>query len=162
MAHRSGRQRSHAIAGVFVFLLLGVFAVFSTMLVLVGAQAYRATATHSEEHNAQRSIYTYLLNSIRGDDSLGMLEVENEGGIDVLAVHYDFESGSYVKRIYCWDGSLREQLSSVKYEFDPAKGDAIAPADNFYAHMADGLLTIELTDAYGRAHTVQAVMRTER
>ena len=30
---------SHAISGVFVFLLLGIFAVFSTVMVLLGAKA---------------------------------------------------------------------------------------------------------------------------
>ena len=32
-------QPSHAISGVFVFLLLGIFAVFSTVMVMMGAKA---------------------------------------------------------------------------------------------------------------------------
>ena len=40
-------RHSHAISGVFVFLLLGVFAVFSTVMVLLGAKAYRAAAARS-------------------------------------------------------------------------------------------------------------------
>ena len=32
---------SHAISGVFVFLLLGIFAVFSTVMVLLSARAYK-------------------------------------------------------------------------------------------------------------------------
>ena len=34
-------QRGRAVSGAFVFLLLGVFAVFATLLVLLGARAYR-------------------------------------------------------------------------------------------------------------------------
>ena len=35
--------REHSVSGEFVFLLLGVFAVFSTLLVLLSAQLYRVT-----------------------------------------------------------------------------------------------------------------------
>ena len=162
MTHRLSVSRNHAMAGVFVFLLLGIFAVFSTMLVVVGAQAYRATATSSEQHSVERTIYAYLLNSIRGDDSRGIIEVETENGIEMVAVHYDFDGDEYIKRIYCWDGSLRELLTSTRYEFDPAKGEVLAAATDFHAELEGGLLNIEVTDTYGRTHTVQAVMRTVR
>lgn len=34
----SKKPPSHAISGVFVFLVLGIFAVFSTVMVLLGAR----------------------------------------------------------------------------------------------------------------------------
>ena len=37
------KTKSHSISGAFVFMLLGVFAVFSMLLVVLGAQAYRTT-----------------------------------------------------------------------------------------------------------------------
>ena len=40
---------SHAISGVFVFLLLGIFAVFSTVMVLLGARAYKGAADRLTE-----------------------------------------------------------------------------------------------------------------
>ena len=42
---RSLRDRTHAISGAFVFLLLGMFAVFSVLMVLLSAQLYRTTVT---------------------------------------------------------------------------------------------------------------------
>ena len=40
------KTKSHSISGAFVFMLLGVFAVFSMLLVVLGAQAYRTTVDH--------------------------------------------------------------------------------------------------------------------
>ena len=46
------KTKSHSISGAFVFMLLGVFAVFSMLLVVLGAQAYRTTV-RSEEHTSE-------------------------------------------------------------------------------------------------------------
>ena len=162
MMSRSSAEHGHAIAGVFVFLLLGVFALFSTMLVLIGAQAYRATTAHSEEHGAARTLYAYVYNTVRGDDVAGIIETREEQGIDVLAVHYEFDDESYIKRVYCWEGNLRELLTSAKAEFTPAAGEVISPLEEFEAKLTNGLLTVDMTDAYGHAQTVQVVLRTMR
>ena len=44
------KTKSHSISGAFVFMLLGVFAVFSMLLVVLGAQAYRTTGWRSRAH----------------------------------------------------------------------------------------------------------------
>ena len=53
-------NHSHPIAGVFVFLLLGLFAVFSTLMVLTGAKAYRGTVDRSDAHNRARIASSYI------------------------------------------------------------------------------------------------------
>ena len=45
------RQKGCSVSGVFVFLLLAMFAVFATMLTLFGAQAYREIVDRGSEHN---------------------------------------------------------------------------------------------------------------
>ena len=162
MMHRTSEGRSHAIAGVFVFLLLGVFAVFSTLLVMVGAQAYRAVQMHSEEHMTGRTLYAYMLNTIRGDDTEGAMEVQQEDGLDVLVIQYDFDGDIYYKRIYCYDGYLRELLNYSGSAFNPTSGEEISPAQSMHVELKDGLVTVEITDDYERVHTVQAALRTER
>ena len=160
--HRSRRESSHAIAGVFVFLLLGVFAVFSTMLVLFGAQAYRTTTERSAEHETDRTLYSYMLNTLRGDDYAGTVGLNSEDGIDMVTVAYDYGGELFEKRVYCYDGYLREMLMSVGSEFDPANGEQVCEASDFRAQMNGSLITIELTDADGELHTVETVLRTMR
>ena len=160
--HRSRRESSHAIAGVFVFLLLGVFAVFSTMLVLFGAQAYRTTTERSAAHEADRTLYSYMLNTLRGDDYAGTVGLNSEDGIDMVTVAYDYGGDLFEKRVYCYDGYLREMLMSVGNEFVPEAGEQVCEASNFRAQMNGNLITIELTDADGELHTVETVLRTMR
>ena len=142
MTRRFGSEQSHAISGVFVFLLLGVFAVFSTLLVLFGAQAYRATTDRTEAHGEDRMIYSYLLNTVRG------------------AVAYNYGGDPYEKRVYCYDGYLRELLAPADYEFDPAEGEPITPAQSFRVQLNGSLLTMVVIDAAGELHTVEAVLRS--
>ena len=162
MNRRFVGEHGHAIAGVFVFLLLGVFAVFSTMLVLVGAQAYRATTERTESHSLDRTLYTYMLNTLRGDDASGVVSLRNENGIDMVAISYDYGMEIMEKRVYCYDGYLRESLTSTAYEFDPAAGEQICEATDFRAEMSGDLISIELTGPDGEPRTVEAVLRTMR
>jgi hypothetical protein len=70
------KQPSHAISGVFVFLLLGIFAVFSTVMVLMGAKAYKGTAERAAEHNEKRLAQAYVRSMVRSDDEKGGVRVE--------------------------------------------------------------------------------------
>ena len=162
MSRRFVGERGHAIAGVFVFLLLGVFAVFSTMLVLIGAQAYRTTTERTEAHDLDRTMYTYMLNTLRGDDAAGTIRLRKENGIDLVAIAYDYGGEIMEKRVYCYGGYLRELLTSTAIEFDPANGEQICEATNFRAELSGDLITIELTGPDGELRTVDAVLRTMR
>ena len=161
--HRSRRESSHAIAGVFVFLLLGVFAVFSTMLVLFGAQAYKTTTERTAEHDADRTLYAYVLNSLRGDDADGNVELREENGINTLVVSYDYDGEILEKYVYCYDGYLRELLIPiVTTEFVPEMGEPVCEASEFQATISGSLVTIDLVGADGEPHTVETVLRTLR
>lgn len=159
MTRELSGERGHAIAGTFVFLLLGVFAVFSTMLVLVGAQAYRALTESAERHNDERVLHAYVLNAVRADDAAGSLEVTQEGGMPVLRVAYDVDGEVYVKRMYCYDGALRELFVSEDYEFDPAEGETICAAQSMQAQIDGGLLTVTLTGEDGGVVCARAALR---
>ena len=159
---RIGGEHSHTIAGVFVFLLLGVFAVFSTMLVLFGAQAYRSITERSAEHEADRTLYAYVLNSLRGEDAAGTVGLRSENGMDMVTVAYDDFGESFEKRMYCYDGYLRELLIPAESEFNPAAGEQICEASDFQAQINGNLITIEMTGADGEPHTVETILRTMR
>ena len=47
-------NNNHSIASAFIFLLLGIFAVFGTVMVLMGVKAYRSTDEHTNVHNEYR------------------------------------------------------------------------------------------------------------
>jgi hypothetical protein len=133
---------SHAISGVFVFLLLGVFAVFSTVMVVLGAKAYKATADRAAEHNADRIASAYVRSMVRADDDRDSLRVEEIGGLSAVTMHYDYDGEEYLTRIYVYGGKLREWFSYAEADFEPADGEAVCAADEMQASLSGHLLSV--------------------
>ena len=128
----------------FVFLLLGIFAVFSTVMVLLGARAYQGTVNRTAAHNADRIAPAYLRSMVRAQDEAGVLRVEKAGGVQTVTLLSGEEGDAYVTRIYAYDGMLRELYSSMDYAFAPENGEAVCAADEMTAALEDGLLRVRL------------------
>lgn len=133
---------SHSISGVFVFLLLGIFALFSTVLVLLGAKSYRSTVEHSEAHNNARIASSYIRSMLRADDEADVLRIEEVEGVQTISMVNDYGFDSYVTRLYVYDGSLREWFAGSDIPFEPHGGETVCAADSMEAELEDGLLTV--------------------
>ena len=144
MSMRKYTPSSHAISGVFVFLLLGIFAVFSTVMVLLGARAYKGTVDRLSEHNAMRIAPAYVRSMVRSDDGNGVLKVEDEAGMPVISLLNEYDGEQYVTRIYCYDGALREWFTEANADFVPEDGEEVCACDDMKAALDQGLLKVEL------------------
>ena len=51
---------SHSVSGLFIFLMIGIFAVFSTVMVLFGANAYRGAVNRFDSNNESRIASSYI------------------------------------------------------------------------------------------------------
>lgn len=143
------RGGGHASSGVFVFLLLGVFAVFSTLLVLFCAQAYRNTVDQTAYHGEERVLQTFVRNTLRAEDAQGAVSAANVGGVNALLLTVGEGEDRYVRYIYCYNGSLCDLLLFEDDEFDPALGEEICPAQQFSVEVGDRLITVRIVDAAG-------------
>lgn len=152
-------QRGRAVSGAFVFLLLGVFAVFATLLVLLGARAYQTTVARSEQHAAAQVLENFVANAVRADDAAGAVSVETVDGMDVLHIVYDFDGELYDKWVYCRDGRLRELFTSRENGFDAEAGEPICAAQDMKLSRSGSLITAELTDTDGYSHRSQIALR---
>lgn len=152
-------HRGRAVSGVFVFLLLGVFAVFATFLALLGARAYQTTVERSEAHTAGRVLENFVINAVRADDAAGAVSIENVNGLDALHIAYDYDGELYDKWVYCYEGSLRELFAAREYGFEPADGEAVCEAQSMQLQHNGNLITVELIDVDGRSHRAQIALR---
>ena len=149
-----------ALSGAFVFLLLGVFAIVSTLMVLLSAQFYRATLAQTGMHNQQRVLCSYLMNVARGNDAAGAARVLNIDGLDVLAFGCDVGETRSETRIYCYDGYLRELFAAVDREFEPGYGEKICEARSFSPSLvAGGLLEMRAEDGAGEEYVLHVALR---
>ena len=150
---------SHAISGAFVFLLLGVFAVISTLLVLLCAQAYRNTVDQTGLHRDERIIQSFIRNTLRGEDTENAFGVADKDGVSTLTILNDFGDEKYIRYLYCYDGMLRDLFISENDTFEPTYGEEVCPAESFSASFADGLLTVDMTDVEGKTYTFSIAQR---
>lgn len=153
------RARGHVISGAFVFLLLGVFAVVSTLMVLLSAQFYRATVAQTRTNSGQRVLCSYLMNVVRGNDAVDEVRVTNIDGVDVLALGCDAGGVRYETYIYCHEGYLMELFASADREFEPGYGERICEAQRFAPSLgADGVLEMRATDGAGEEHVLHVAL----
>ena len=135
----------HAIAGAFIFLLLAAFAVFSTLLVLLGAQAYSGIVARAEKASAQRILVNYPLNKVRSGALRDAVTVEEREGISVLALSQQVDGVTYETLIYCYAGSLRELFYCPEDgAFYPPDGQALPQAEFFRPTLLNGYLSFEV------------------
>ena len=162
MNNTSFSPRRHSVSQVFVFVLLGIFAVLSTFMVLLSAQMYRGVINHTEEHSARRILTSYVANVVRSNDAAGMVSVEKRGDIDVLVLGYDADGDKYETAIYCYEGSLCELFAQAEQEFEPSYGEVICEAQMFVPQIEKGLLSVTLTDASGEDAVISIALRSSQ
>lgn len=176
------KMNHHAISGVFVFLLLGLFAVISVVMVLFGASAYRNSNDRLEAHNGERVLNSYVHAMSRGWDRLNGIytekanavrltypedsdepEIEALGQIDsiVLVRTEEDDDEGVIDRLYVFDGKLMERLQYEDEPFEPERGLEICPADEMSAEYTDGLINLRIV-LNGETSTVCIAPRSGR
>ena len=160
----SGKRGSvqHSMQGVFVFVLLGLFAVMSTLMVLLGAQMYRNTVDHATANNEGRLLGSYVRSMIRAQDAADAVQTQDHDGVKTLTMLEDLDGDEYVTMLYCYDGWLYEQFTSRTDEFEPEAGTAICKATAFVPKLEGRLLTVNMVNGKGEVETVRVALRCAR
>lgn len=159
MSIQDARQ-PRTIQNVFVLLLLAVFAALSTLLVTLGAQAYRSTVERADADNETRILSAVVRSAIWAEDGVGQVLVEEKEGVQTLSIVSTYDDESYVKRLYCHEGTLRESFASAEYPFAPEDGESICQAQRFEPSLDAGLLTVRLVGVDGGESTVKLCLRS--
>ena len=155
-------NRNHSIAGLFVYLLLAVFAVMSLALVLLGIKTYSTAAEKTSMHNTERILTSYVRTLLRGTDKENAVYTEEKNGVPVLTVRTAEGEETYIMRIYAYEGNLCEQFTEEETEFNPGYGEALCACGTFTPEIENGLATLAFTEPSGTEHTVYVALRAGR
>lgn len=157
----SGKRKTvqHSMQGVFVFVLLGLFAVMSTLMVLLGAQMYRNTVDQTTANNEGRILKAYVRSMVRAEDAAQTVSIEQHGDVTALAMYEHDDEPGHVVYIYQHEGSLYEWYTSVGWDFDPEEGTPICEAQRFEPVLEGSLLTMNMADGAGEECTVRVALR---
>ena len=137
-------KNSHVISGAFVFMLLGIFAILSTFMVLMGAKAYNGTVQKSATNNSIRVASSYIRTMLRSDDEIGVLRLEDVEGVQTITMENDWGDG-YVTRIYVYEGMLREWFAMKDIPFQPKNGEGVCELDSMDAVIEDDILKVTVS-----------------
>ena len=140
----NGKTVRHQMHGAFVFVLLGVFALMSTLLVLLGAQMYKGIEEHNEANNKTRILTSYVRSMIRAEDAYRSVNIEEYDGITTLALHEIIGEVPYVTWIYSFDGMLCEQFTKEERPFTPGMGNRLTEVREFVPFLDRGIVTIRM------------------
>ena len=151
---------AHAMSGVFVFLLLGTFAVMGVLLILLGAQAYNSVVNSAQRCANERILRSYPLNKVRMNDNAEALSVRQIEGVDVLTIEQDYDGDIYETYVYCYDGYLRELFMAQEEEFYLEDGEGLVEAEYFRPKIENGMMSFEIGTANGENYQAKLALRS--
>jgi len=152
------KSRAHAISGTFVFLLLGVFAALSVMMVSLSTQLYHSIVSASDVHNADRVLNNYIRNTVKANESAESIRIDDLKGTKMLVFEWKADGEVYETRIYCYNNILMESLDESDREFRPELGERIADVQAFEPEIDGEMLTVRLKDANGGEKTLHMAL----
>jgi len=144
-------RAKHSIGAMFIFLLIGAFAVFLLLLVLIGAGAYRNTVEGAYSTGQVRASLGYIANKVRAADQAGGVSIERWNDTDALLIREWHDGRYYNTRIYYMPnadgtpgGGLFEQFAAGGEEWPHDEGDRIANIGSLDMREDKGLLSLSL------------------
>ena len=126
------------------FLALAVFALFALCLfgvLLTGAKVYRNLVDQGSRSYADRTAAMYLSTRVRQS---GGITVEEFDGCPALVSREEIDGRTYVTRVYCCDGYLRELFCAENAALSPEDGEIVLEAETFSAQLEQNTLLVEL------------------
>jgi len=145
------RESQFHISGLGVLLVLTVFAISILGVLLTGADVYGSLAEESAAHHDWRTAEHYLATRLRQS---GRVQEADFGGVQALVIPEDIGGETYVTRIYCYEGWLRELFTAQSGEFSPADGEKLLEMEEFSVIIEEDLVTLTVTLPGGEAGQV--------
>ena len=153
----SGKQTGN----LFSIILIGLFALFSLLVAVMGIQIYQKILSTAESNNQARASLGYVAGKLRTGDEAGMVYLREENGIEVLVIAEDL--GDILEtRIYFYDGALWESYEYAEDALDVTYGELIVSlADFSITRRSPTLFLLSSTDLAGNSYSMHVSLRTE-
>lgn len=169
MRANKGISSGRSVSGLFVFLLIGMYAIFSLLLVLVGAGVYQGIANDADHNSQMRTSLSYIASKVRAGDEAGAVIVEYQDDKPILVLRQRYADEAYKTRIYFLpghegsSGALYElfSLDDEEDELDLEIGERIADVSAFDVREVDGCVELSVTMKDGTAQSMRLRLRSQ-
>ena len=143
------------ITQLLALLVFGVFALCVAAVLLTGAGTYQNLTRRGSEAYAQRVAVRYLTTRFQQAPAL---RVEDFCGLETLAISEEIGGKTYVTRVYCYEGTVRELFSAENAPVGPGDGERVLEAEKLTFSRKEQLLTVEITHPNGRVQQLLLAM----
>ncbi len=151
------KDRGAAVSGAIVFFLIGIFAFFSVVMVLLAAHTYKNTHMRSDDNGDKRVLHHYIVNAVQAADRENAICTDEKNGVKRLVIYPDDESGVEMS-IYAYGGHLLEIYLSKDDEFIPEYGEVILPIESFETVLSENLLTVRAVSTNGEESEIHVFL----
>ena len=156
---KNKNNKSH-IEGLVVLVLFGVFALCILSVLLTGAGAYGRLVKRQQTAYTERTVPQYIATKVRRADAAGSVRIGEFGGVEALEFIEVYGGETYITRVYCYDGFLRELFASAAGKFTPEDGETILEAQQVDFEMQEGCIYITITSPDGTVTTQLLTLRS--
>ena len=151
---------SHAISGVFVFVLIGVFALTALALTLVGTRVYQRVTSTSVANGDTQLVLSYLCNKVHNYDHTDGVRLESRDGLDMLCLREELEGETFETTIYAYNGAIWERFGEAGKSFDPEEGQRLVEAKSLVFEQVNArLIRAEVTLSSGETRSLHMALR---
>lgn len=134
----------------FSLSLFGVFSICSFMLILIGVQIYRSSASQLSSTYSTRTALSYTAEKIRQHDREGSVSLTEINGETALVTKEQIGEETYMTYIYPEDNHLCELSVKEGTTVSAELGEKILEVNNFcITEKGNGFLEISASDNDG-------------
>ena len=145
----------------FSLSLFGVFSVCSFMLILIGVQIYRSSASQLSSTYSTRTALSYTAEKIRQHDREGSVSLTEINGETALVTKEQIGEETYMTYIYPEDNHLCELSVKEGTRPSPLAGELILEVKSFQAEsLSDSLFRFTIATEQNNTHSVVVGTKT--
>lgn len=132
------KEKTSKITDLLAFVVFTVFAVCVLLVLLTGAKVYRTLVARGSEDYEVRTAAQYVSTRVRQAETV---TVEDFGGCSALVALEEIGGETYLTRVYCHDGYIRELFCAENAALSPEDGEKIMEAERLSFSLEGGVLT---------------------
>lgn len=130
------------ITQLLALLVFGVFALCVAAVLLTGGRAYQTLTQRDSQANSRRVAVRYITTRFQQAPAA---RVEDFCGLQALTVREEINGKTYITRVYCHEGTVRELFSAAGAQVAPGDGEIVLEAEELTFSQKDSLLTAAVT-----------------
>jgi len=135
------KKQTGNIHGLLTLLVFALFVLCTGLTLLTGVGSYRNILKNGQETFQSRTAVRYLTTRFRQAETI---RLEDFGGCEALVLEEIIDEETYLTRIYCHGGFLRELFGTREAQLHPEDGEKLLLANNLSLSIEEGMLWAEI------------------